>query len=80
MWILKWFLFPVGAEFGPKGKYPFDSTHFGFFADFHWDVSGNWINIYKLCHSAAVVKNPKSSWIFFSGNKNKEITSFPEPS
>ena len=36
---------------------PLRSTHFRFFfADFHWDMSGNWINIYNLCYHTVVLK------------------------
>ena len=35
---------------------PIRSTHFGFFADFHWDMSGDWINIYNLHYNAVVLK------------------------
>ena len=31
-----------------------------FFTDFHWDLSGNWINIYNLCYNAAVLKEKES--------------------
>ena len=38
---------------------PIRSTHFGFFVDFHWDMSGNWINIYNLHYNTVVLKKKK---------------------
>ena len=38
---------------------PIGSTHFGFFfADFHWDMSGNLISIYNL-HCNTVYSSEK---------------------
>ena len=34
---------PIRSKF-----YPLDSTHFVIFAGFHWDISGNWIDIYNF--------------------------------
>ena len=28
----------------------------GFFVDFHWDMSGNWVSIYNLCYNTVVLK------------------------
>ena len=36
--------------------YTLDSTYLGCFADFHWNMSGNSINIYNLCYDAVVLK------------------------
>ena len=36
--------------------YPLDPLNLDFFADFHWDMSGNLINIYNLCYNTVVLK------------------------
>ena len=41
---------------------PIGSTHFGFFfADFHWDMSGNLINIYNLHYNTVYSSEKKNS-------------------
>ena len=40
--------------------YPLDPIHFISFAGFHWDISGNWINIYSLSHNAVVLGKNKT--------------------
>ena len=36
---------------------PFSSTHVGFFfADFYWDMLGQWTDIYNLCYHIVVLK------------------------
>ena len=36
--------------------YPLDPPTLNFLADIHWDMSGNWINIYNLCYNTVVLK------------------------
>ena len=38
---------------------PIRSTQFGYFTDFHWDVSGNWININNIYNTVVLKKMVK---------------------
>ena len=47
---------------------PIRSTYFGFFffADFHWDISGNWVNIYILSYNTVVLKKIAKTFTTYS--------------
>ena len=49
--------------------YPLDPPTLDFFADFHWDMSGNLINIYNLCYNTVVLKLLNCSFRTLFGQK-----------
>ena len=46
--------------------YPLDPPTLDFFVDFHWDMSGNGIYIYKLCYHTVVLKKIAKTFTSFS--------------